>query len=138
MAKENVGKFFEAVMAEDEKKSKLQELGKGYEGKQPDDAERAKLTEEHILPMAKEMGFEFTLEELKAYETEQIEARKAEYELSDDELDKVAAGDGGLCAGLGLGWGNWGTDPDDQDAGWGCYGLGFSNLANNQPYDPGA
>ena len=108
MAKENVEKFFVAVMADEEKKNKLQQLNKGNGDIQPDEAARVKLTADHILPLAEEMGCPFTLEELKAYETEKIKQLQAEGELLEEQLEAVAGGVGftfGVCLLFGIGIG---------------------------------
>ena len=67
------------------------------------------------LPLAKEVGLPFTLDELKAYEQEQVKNMA----LSEDELEQVAGGRkkqqksgkgtttgaGAYCAFLGVGFG---------------------------------
>lgn len=111
MAKANVEKFFAAVMADEDKKNRLQELGKFYGDKQLDEVERIGLIEDHILPMAKEMGSAFTLDELKAYEAEKVEDLKqknSDGELSEEELEAVSGGltaVGTFCIIIGIGAG---------------------------------
>ena len=76
---------------------------------------REKAAEAIIVPLAKEAGLPFTLEELKEYEQEQMKNMT----LSEDELDQVAGGRkkqqksgksdrtgaGAYCAFLGVGFG---------------------------------
>jgi 23S rRNA pseudoU1915 N3-methylase RlmH len=74
---------------------------------------REKAVESIIIPLAKEVGLPFNLDELKEYEQEQLK----EMNLSEDELDQVAGGrnttlyrkgtSGGLnaCAFVGVGFG---------------------------------
>lgn len=89
MAKENVGKFFEAVMADEKKKQKLGEITEKFAGKEVDETQLTPVLEEHVLPMAANMGFSFTLEELRAYRQEQYQASG---QVSDEELEAVAGG----------------------------------------------
>ena len=117
MAKENVGKFYEKLAQDAALAEKLNALDKDFaekNGASADDAAmREKAVDAIIIPLAKEVGLPFTLEELKEYEQEQLK----EMNLSEDELDQVAGGrnttkyrkgeSGGLnaCAFLGVGFG---------------------------------
>ena len=115
MAKENVGKFYEKLAQDAALAEKLNALDKDFaekNGASADDAAmREKAVEAVIVPLAKEVGLPFTLEELKEYEQEQLK----EMNLSEDELDQVAGGgrrpsrppgDGiNACAYLGVGFG---------------------------------
>ena len=118
MAKENVGKFYEKLAQDAALAEKLNALDKDFaekNGPSTDDAAmREKAVEAIIIPLAKEVGLPFTLEELKEYEQEQLK----EMNLSEDELDQVAGGKrkyhgpaannskgGALCAFLGVGFG---------------------------------
>ena len=109
MAKENVGKFYAKLQEDATLTAKLNELDKDFaekNGASADDAAmREKAVEAIIIPLAKEAGLPFTLEELKEYEQEQLK----EMNLSEDELDQVAGGkrhnrkfgDGGGRSGIG-------------------------------------
>ena len=118
MAKENVGKFYEKLAQDAALAEKLNAMDKDFaekNGASTDDAAmREKAVEAIIIPLAKEVGLPFTLEELKEYEQEQMK----EMNLSEDELDQVAGGKrkyhgpaannskgGALCAFLGVGFG---------------------------------
>jgi predicted ribosomally synthesized peptide with nif11-like leader len=118
MAKENVGKFYEKLAQDAALAEKLNALDKDFaeknEGSADDAAMREKAVEAIIIPLAKEAGLPFTLEELKEYEQEQLK----EMNLSEDELEQVAGGrrkyhgpaennskGGALCAFLGVGFG---------------------------------
>ena len=119
MAKENVGKFYDKLAQDAALAEKLNALDKDFaekNGASADDAAmREKAVEAIIIPLAKEVGLPFTLEELKEYEQEQVK----EMNLSEDELDQVAggrrteestkvkSGPGGInaCAFLGVGFG---------------------------------
>ena len=121
MAKENVRKFYEKLAQDAALAEKLNALDKDFaekNGTSVDDAAmREKAVEAIIIPLAKEVGLPFTLEELKEYEQEQMKNMT----LSDDELDQVAGGGlrlkgaggsngesskpGAYCAFLGVGFG---------------------------------
>ena len=118
MAKENVGKFYEKLAQDAALAEKLNALDKDFadtnEGSADDIAFREKAVAAIVIPLAKEVGLPFTLEELKEYEQEQLK----EMNLSEDELDQVAGGKrkyhgpaannskgGALCAFLGVGFG---------------------------------
>ena len=92
MAKENVGKFYEKLAQDAALAEKLNALDKDFaekNGASSDDAAmREKAVEAIIIPLAKEVGLPFTLEELKEYEQEQMK----EMNLSEGELDQVAGG----------------------------------------------
>ncbi|ORU00105.1 hypothetical protein D081_1199 [Anaerovibrio sp. JC8] len=93
MAKENVGKFYAKLAQDAALAEKLNALDKDFadtnEGSADDIAFREKAAEAIVLPLAKEAGLPFTLEELKEYEQEQLKNMT----LSEDELDQVAGGD---------------------------------------------
>ena len=118
MAKANVGKFYDKLAQDAALAEKLNAMDKDFaekNGASADDAAmREKAVEAIIIPLAKEVGLPFTLEELKEYEQEQMK----EMNLSEDELDQVAGGKrkyhgpaannskgGALCAFLGVGFG---------------------------------
>ena len=119
MAKENVGKFYEKLAQDAALAEKLNALDKDFaekNGASTDDAAmREKAVEAVIVPLAKEVGLPFTLEELKEYEQEQVKNMT----LSEDELAQVAGGKGGkkkkpkyepsrgknACAFVGVGFG---------------------------------
>ena len=119
MAKENVGKFYEKLAQDAALAEKLNALDKDFaekNGVSTDDAAmREKAVDAIIIPLAKEVGLPFTIEELKEYEQEQLK----EMNLSEDEPDQVAGGRkkqqksgkgtttgaGAYCAFLGVGFG---------------------------------
>ena len=119
MAKENVGKFYDKLAQDAALAEKLNALDKDFaekNGASSDDAAmREKAVETIIIPLAKEVGLPFTLDELKAYEQEQVKNMA----LSEDELEQVAGGRkkqqksgkgtttgaGAYCAFLGVGFG---------------------------------
>lgn len=100
MAKENVAKFYEKLVEDATLAEKLNDLDKAFaaknEGVADDIAMREQAATAIVIPLAKEVGLPFTLEELKEYEQEQL----AGMALSDDELEQVAGGripGGGGC-----------------------------------------
>ena len=139
MAKENVGKFYEKLAQDAALAEKLNALDKDFaekNGASADDAAmREKAVDAIIIPLAKEVGLPFTLEELKEYEQDQMKNMT----LSEDELDQVAGGHPGhhgpsgggsdgstginACAYLGVGFGK--TKKNGKYAF--CFILGGSN-----------
>ena len=138
MAKENVGKFYEKLAQDAALAEKLNALDKDFaekNGTSADDAAmREKAVEAIIIPLAKEVGLPFTLEELKEYEQDQMKNMT----LAEDELDQVAGGRGkprpedkgkpsykAACAIVGVGIGVVKDKKRKNTAA--CFLLGFSN-----------
>jgi hypothetical protein len=131
MAKENVGKFYDKLAQDAALAEKLNALDKDFaeknEGSADDAAMREKAVDAIIIPLAKEVGLPFTLEELKEYEQEQLK----EMNLSEDELDQVAGGSRwkikcsgrNACAYVGVGLGK--TKKNGKTAF--CFIVGGSN-----------
>ncbi len=84
MSKENLFKFEEQVMKDEELQKKLEEAAKAYGGDKTDDKA---VFEEVICPVAKEAGFEFTFEEA-------VEVRKEgqDEEIAIQDMKAVAGG----------------------------------------------
>ena len=136
MAKENVGKFYDKLAQDAALAEKLNEMDKDFaekNGTSVDDAAMCeKAVESIVIPLAEEVGLSFTLEELKAYEQEQVKNKA----LSEDELEQVAGGKkrkrrrgrsntsgNAYCAFLGVGFGK--TERKGNTAY--CFLLGGSN-----------
>ncbi len=92
MAKENIGQFYTAVFANENRRKQFEEMGRLYSDREPSEAERIELVERHLIPMASEMGYGFTFDELRDYEKEMLERNNNSGELSVEELDAVAGG----------------------------------------------
>ena len=90
MAKENVAKFFEKLASDVALAEKLAKAGEKYGDRGTDEAAVKAATEAVILPIAKEAGFPFTIEEFVAYNKER--QGKLEGEVSDDEMAHAAGG----------------------------------------------
>jgi hypothetical protein len=90
MAQENVKLFQEKLLESEELKAKLKAAGEAYTG---DKTDAAKIAEAIIIPLAKEAGLPFTVEELKAAGA----AETQEGALSDEELEAVAGGRKAIC-----------------------------------------
>ncbi len=91
MSKENVKAFYEALKAD---KAMAADLQKACEG-----ITEADKAVEAVIAFGKAKGFDFTADDLKAFESEA-------QELNAKDLDKVNAADGGgFCIGLGVGMG---------------------------------
>ena len=91
MSTENVKKFYEAISQDEAMKQKFVELSQKYQGQQMDEAKANLLMEQEALPMAAQMGYPFTIDDLKAY-GEEMKQTNMGCELSDDELEAVAGG----------------------------------------------
>ena len=92
MAKENVKAFYEALSKDEAMQQAVKAKELAYTGKKED---REAVAEEIVIPVAKEAGYEFTLEELREFE----EGLRPAGELDEDELEAVS---GGLGLGLGV------------------------------------
>lgn len=93
MSIENVKMFYEVLSQDESLKQKFVEPSKKYQGQQMDEAKMWSITEEEVLPMAKQMGFSFTIADLKAY-GEEMKQAKMNCELSDEEMTAVTGGNG--------------------------------------------
>ncbi len=92
MSVENVTLFMEQVKSNDELQRKLNTADKAYNGV----AEMDAIVTDVILPIAKQAGFDFSVEEFLNYQKNTTSS-----ELTDDELETVAGG-WGCCALLGF------------------------------------
>lgn len=92
MSKENVQNFYEFLQ---QNPATVEEMEKAAEGSECPEKARA-----FVIEFAKGKGFEFTAEDLAAFEEE------SQKELSLEELEKINAGAWGFCILLGIGWGD--------------------------------
>lgn len=79
-----ISDFYAKAMADESAKAKLEAILGGKEFSEASEEELTKIGE-----LAKELGYEITLEEVKEF------LNPAEAELEDDDLDTVAGGKGG-------------------------------------------
>ena len=93
MSTENVKKFYEALSQDKEMQQKFTDLNQKYRGQQMDEAKAISVMEQEGLPMAAQMGYSFTMDELKAY-GEEMKQTNMNCELSDEEMQAVT---GGTC-----------------------------------------
>ena len=108
---ENVKKFYEAVSQDEAMKQKFVELSQKYQGQPMDEAKVRTLMEKEALPLAAQMGYSFTMDDLKAF-GEEIQHGKMNCELNDEEMQAVAGGvfvcvvggggEGVVCVVIGL------------------------------------
>ncbi len=125
MSVENVKKFYEAVAQDEALKQKFVALSQKYLGQPMDEAKVIAIMEQEALPIAKQMGYSFSIEELKAYGTE-IEASTTNLELSDAELATVTGGGTymGFCFICGIVTHTWDNGQDIMCIGGFCLGPG--------------
>ena len=107
MSVENVKKFYEAVSKDASLKQKFVELSQKYQGQPMDEAKGMSVFEQEALPLAAQMGYSFTMDELKAY-GEEMKQANMNCELSDEEMQSVVGGNGGVvqCPLIGVGSGD--------------------------------
>jgi len=91
MSVENVKKFYEAVSQDEAMKQKFIALSQKYQGQPMDEAKGMSIFEQEALPLAQQMGYSFSMDDLKAYEME-MKQSKMNCELSDEEMQVVAGG----------------------------------------------
>jgi predicted ribosomally synthesized peptide with nif11-like leader len=91
MSTENVKKFYEAVSQDESLKQKFVELSQKYQGQQMDEAKMKSITEEEVLPMAKQIGYSFTMDDLKEF-GEEMKRANMNCELSEEEMEAVTGG----------------------------------------------
>ena len=93
MSKENVRLFYSTLAEDKALQEKFNEinarLADEYKGERPDEKRVNEILRHDFLPVAREAGFEFSLDELKAYSAE----GKATGELADEELAGAVGGE---------------------------------------------
>ena len=110
--------FVVAVNSDPEKKAALEGIQRPK-----DQAELDQMMEDKIIPMAKTMGYDLTLDDFK---------ENYNGEVDDSELDQVAGGSGG-CGCMVAGGGGGQEDKEDygQTYGCACVGYGQGGDCNN-------
>ena len=102
MSAENVKKFYEAVSRDEALKQKFIELSQKYQGQSMDEAKGMSILEQEALPIAKQLGYEFTIDDLKSY-GEEMKQANMNCELSDEEMQAVAGGiQAAICVLFGI------------------------------------
>ena len=92
MSVENVKKFYEVLSQDKEIQQKFIDLNQKYQGQQMDEAKGMSIFEQEALPLAKQLGYEFTIDDLKSY-GEEMKQAKMGCELSEEEMQAVVGGD---------------------------------------------
>ena len=91
MSVENVKKFYEAVAQDEALKQKFVQLSQKYQGQPMDEEKAMALTEQEVLPLAAQMGYSFTMDDLNGY-GEEMKQAKMGCELSEEEMQAVTGG----------------------------------------------
>ena len=122
MSVENVGKFYEAVSQDKAMQQKFIDLSRKYKSDTVDEARVDSIVEQDVVPLAKQMGYEFTLDDLRAY-GEQARQLHQGAELSEEEMKAVAGGIFGciICGG---------GDKYETDGRGGCIFIGTDSTGN--------
>ena len=81
--KENVEKFFSLYNADPALKQRIKDAEAAYPGSLE---LREPLVEAVLLPVARELGLEFSIRELQDYETEHYARRHRDVELTEEDL----------------------------------------------------
>ena len=85
MSTESVKKFYEAVSQDEALKQKFVELFQKYQGQQMDEAKAMSVMEQEGLPLASQLDYSFTMDDLKAF-GEGLKQENMNRELSDEEI----------------------------------------------------
>ena len=129
MSVENVKMFYEAVSKDEDLKQKFVELSQKYKGQPMDGAKTISVMEQEALPLAAQMGYSFSMDDLQAYEVE-VQQAKMGCELSDEELQAVSGGNvlTDFCLFVGID-----AETGGRVSGWTtfCLFLGFSEDRRN-------
>jgi len=81
MSTDNVKKFYECVAQDEALKQKLLELSQKYQGQSLDESKVMTLMEREVLPLAQQMGYSFTMDDLKSCD-EKMQQRYTNGELN--------------------------------------------------------
>ncbi len=114
MSKENVKRFYDAMAKDPALQQKSRAITQRHAGQKLDQAQLDVIFQQELIPVARGAGYDFTLEELKAYakETGKIGPR----EVSEEELAAVAGGASCVCV---IGGSGETLDCTCVGAGWG-------------------
>lgn len=101
MSKKSIKDFYDDILLNSELRKEIEEIeSKNFAGKDMslNSEEKLNCIEKYIIPFAKSKGYEFTIEDMIAFEDEAIK------ELSPEELEFIDAGlSVGVCFFLGVG-----------------------------------
>ncbi|HWR28277.1 MAG TPA: Nif11 family protein [Negativicutes bacterium] len=129
MSTENVQKFYAAISQDEALKQKFAELSRKYAEESLDDVTVRAMIEQETLSLAAQLGYSFTVDDLKEY-GEEMQSPNGGYELSDDELEAVTGG-GNTCDKVGFGWGTWTQKEGNYARDYTCVIAGFGESRYN-------
>ncbi len=89
MSIENVKRFYDTIATDIDFRHRIIEANKKYSGYALNEFDLEKLMAEEFLPLLKEEGYYFTIDELVTYQNEYIKTNSA---LNDTELENVSGG----------------------------------------------
>ena len=115
MSQEDVRKFYEAISGNEPLKARLMAIATRHGGRNLNQCQCDALWENELAPLAKSEGFDFTLQEVRAF---QAAHGSNVGRLSDDELDAVVGGSRCSCVITGSGM------QDDDDPACDCVVFG--------------
>ena len=91
MSVENVKMFYEAVSQDEALKQKFAQLAQKYQGQPMDEVRALSLMEQEVLPLAAQLGYSFTIDDVKSYELAMQQVKNG-CEMSDAEMEAVTGG----------------------------------------------
>ncbi len=89
MSIENVKRFYDTIATDTDLRQRIIEANKKYAGQTLDNHELEKLMAEEFLPLLKEEGYYFTIDELITYQNEII---KSDNSLAQSSFENISGG----------------------------------------------
>ncbi len=125
MSQQHLMRFFEAVARDESLKAKLEAIGARH--MDLEESQSGSVWKNEILPLAKSAGFDFTMDDVAAYQAAQS---RTTGRLADEELDAVVGGGDCTCVA-----GGGGTKGDDYPA-CACVfsGVGLNGTGDTRCY----
>ncbi|MFP4035419.1 MAG: hypothetical protein ACLFT5_07925 [Desulfovermiculus sp.] len=74
MQTETVQQFYEAVYKNKDTRNRLEEIAEKYLANNPDLDARIHVVNTHIIPMAQELGYDISIDDIRQYEEEMAKA----------------------------------------------------------------
>lgn len=90
MSTENAKKFFDLVATDEALRTQIDELLRRELGESRDEQRMLQVMENHVLPLARHRGLEFTMEQMSAHMRRPESTDKCQ--VDDEELEAVVGG----------------------------------------------
>lgn len=105
MQTETVQQFYEAVYKNKDTRNRLEEIAEKYLANNPDLDARIHVVNTHIIPMAQELGYDISIDDIRQYEEEMAKALNINDDIDEKELETVHGGAAAACFCVGIGVG---------------------------------